>query len=465
MNRLYQLVLLTAILLTNNAWAQKVQADFDYAVFYNTKTGPYIETYISFNGDSLNYSITDDSTLVALTEVTMLFKNADKIKEFRKFKVASAELPDTTTVFENVINKQRINMPNGIYNFDIIIKDLNGSDSMIPYRKSDLITVDFPENEISLGGIELLDKYAISRNKNIYMKGEYECIPYVSNNYNKNTSYLKVYTELYNAAKAIGPLESFFFLFHIEEVNTNKPIKGFSYFEKQKAYNLNSVYKELRIKNLPAGHYFLAVEIQDSLNRRLLMSKKYFAKEGVECEPKKENTRAIEVANTFVDLLNPQELPMFIEAVYAISDANEKFFIDSLSSNVDLHSQKQFFLNFWQMRGHEMAEELWLEYKVKLDSVENNFSSENVRGYTTDKGKTILAYGLPNEINKQKQEDGSELEIWHYYKLWDQSKIYFKFSNNNKACLVETNLKWQKSTIAASAEEKKENVIEPPVNE
>lgn len=447
MNRLYPIVLFIAILLSNNSWAQKVQADFDHAVFYDTKTGPYIETFISFNGDSLNYSMTDDSTLLAVMEVTMLFKNADKIKEFRKFKVASAELPDTTTVFENVVNKQRINMPNGVYNFDLIIKDLNGADTIKPYRRSDLISIDIPDNEIALGGVELLDKYAMSRNKNIFMKGEYECIPYVSNIYNETTDYLKVYTELYNAAKELGPLESFFFLFHIEQVATGKPIKGFSYFEKQKAYNLNSVYKELRIKDLPKGHYFLTVEIQDSLNRSILSNKKYFEKQGAKIELQEVNAKELNVANTFVEGLNPEGLPDFISALKPIADDSELVFIDSLLDLVDLNIQKQFFLNFWQSRNKENANELWQEYKIKLDSVENKLAHGNVKGYETPKGITVLRYGLPNEINVTQKSDGSKVEKWYYYKLWDQSNIWFEFSNVESAELMNTNLIWEQKAL------------------
>lgn len=456
MNKLCQLFLLIVIVLSNQSWAQKVQVDFDYATFTDSKTGPYVETYLSFNGDSLHYNLTEDSTLVALMEVTMLFKNADKIKEYRKFKVASAELPDTATIFENVVNKQRVNMPNGIYNFDIIVKDFYGGDTIVPFKHKELITVDFPKDVIKLGGIELLDKHEISRRKNIYKKGEYECVPFVSCKYSNEQKYLKVYTELYNAAKEIGPLETFFFLFHIEKVNTGKPIKGFSYFEKQKAYNSNTVYKELRIANLPTGNYLLTVEIQDSLNRSLLSTKKFFAKQGNALMANKTERNNIEVANTFVDKLNPDKLTDYIKGLAPICDASEMQFIDSLLNQVDLHTKKQFFLNFWHARDKEKAESQWLSYKIKLDSVQNKFSQDTIEGYLTDKGRIMLVYGVPNEIGMQKLNNGTEAVVWHYYKLWDQTNISFTFSLEELPKLIDTNLKWEKWKLMS----KKQKIVE-----
>ena len=59
--------------------AQGVDAYFDYAAFFAPGSGTYVETYIAFAGNSLHYILTPDSTLQASVEVTMLFKNVDKI--------------------------------------------------------------------------------------------------------------------------------------------------------------------------------------------------------------------------------------------------------------------------------------------------------------------------------------------------------------------------------------------------
>ena len=111
----------TILLSTSNINAQIAEAHFDYAPFYSRTSGTYVETYIKIPNKSLNYVITEDNTLEASVEVIMVFKNIDKIKEYRRFNIVSPTLPDTALFLPDLIDLQRISIPEGIYNFDLII--------------------------------------------------------------------------------------------------------------------------------------------------------------------------------------------------------------------------------------------------------------------------------------------------------------------------------------------------------
>ncbi|MCK9206806.1 MAG: hypothetical protein M0P66_06820, partial [Salinivirgaceae bacterium] len=105
--------LLILFLSTSLIKAQGVDTYFYSAPFYAPGAGAYIETYLAFAGNSMHYMKNKDSALQASAEVTMVFKNVDEIKEFRKFKVVGPYLPDTAKRFPPFIDQQRILIPQG----------------------------------------------------------------------------------------------------------------------------------------------------------------------------------------------------------------------------------------------------------------------------------------------------------------------------------------------------------------
>lgn len=424
------LIILGIILLSQfNVKAQAVNAYFYYSTFYTPSSGTYIETYIAFSSSSLHYKLNADNALDASVEVTMIFKNIDEIKEYRKFNVVSPSLPDSTTVFFDFIDLQRIAIPEGVYNFDLIIKDNNAPDHIADYSHSQLITVNIPKNEMSFSGIELIKRRTEASHHNIFVKNGFEYIPYISNTFPKNINKLSFYTELYNATKEIGPLEDFLFMSHIENSNTLKSIKEFSTFEIQKAYNSNITYKTINIKKLPTGNYYLVIEVRDKQKNILLSTKKFFQRTNMDPVTTNINVENIQINNTFVtQLTNTDSLSSYIKSLTPICDINEKLFIDNQLQSASLKIKQQFFYNFWEKRDENNPGITWIDYKNSASIVEKLFQTQNSHGYNTDRGRVYLQYGSPNSINIVKNDSSLyPYEIWHYYKIADLTNKKFIF--------------------------------------
>lgn len=427
--------------------AQNVKADFDCASFYAPDKGPYVETYIAFHRNSLSHILNKDSIMQASVEITMLFTNADAIKEYRKYKVVSPILPELEENSNYFIDLQRIAIPEGIYNFQLIITDNYGADTVKEYKTNKLISVNIPDKQLALSDIELLKSYVPSDIINIYVKDGYECTPYISDNYTQEVDYLRFYAELYNGAKQIGPLEDFIVACHIEEINTSKPIKEFSSTQVQQAVNKNVIFKEISIKNLPTGNYYLVLEIRDKLNKPLVSSMKYFQKQNGLPVARPLKLKNSSVGGSFVaELTNIDTLKHFIKALKPISDLSERTFIDSQLQVSDLKVLQQFFYTFWQCRYENIAELKWIEYHSILNEVEKRFGTENNIAYETPRGQVCLQYGLPNSISLKKDKSSSiPYEIWQYYRIADQMNVEFIFYNKsqipNEYELVYTNKK------------------------
>ncbi|MBI9067716.1 MAG: GWxTD domain-containing protein [Salinivirgaceae bacterium] len=434
MRRLLFLFVFIAILIQiKPVQSQGLDAYFYYCPFFAPEKGTYVETYCAFAGNSVHYIMTPDSLLQASVEVTMLFKNADKIKEFRKFTVVSPPLPDTATFFPSFIDLQRISIPEGVYNFELIVKDIYAPDTVENFHISTILTINIPEKEFAFSGIEFIERYEKAYKTNLFVKNGYECIPYVSDFFPENVDYLKFYLELYNTAKELGPLEDFLISFHIENYNTSKPIKEFSSFQKQQAYNVNVVFKELNISKLPTGNYYLVIEIRNRKNELVLSTSKFFQRMKSGIEQKKIDLTEIVVQNTFASFfVNRDTLAIYLSALRPMSDISENRFIDNQLEIADIKLMQQFFYSFWEKRNQTNPEYAWLEYKQNLNNVEEKYGTRIRTGYQTDRGRVYLQYGQPNSVISERNESNAyPYEIWHYYKIADQTDKKFIFYNKS----------------------------------
>ncbi|MDX1638435.1 MAG: GWxTD domain-containing protein [Balneolaceae bacterium] len=75
------------------------------------------------------------------------------------------------------------------------------------------------------------------------------------------------------------------------------------------------------------------------------------------------------------------------------------------------------FRAFWEKRDptpNTEFNELMAEYYRRIDYVYEQFSTINVNGYSTDRGKVYIQYGPPNNINRKFPPGEPAVEIWEY---------------------------------------------------
>lgn len=430
-------LLIFLILLTiKNLQAQQVDAYFNYAPFYIPGKGTFIETYLEITGTSVFYHLNKNKAYESNVEVTMVFRNADDIVEFRHYNVVSPPLPDTSSLFPNFIDLQRILIPQGVYNFELKVSDSLAPDSLKnDYSLKDIITVNIPENELAFSGIEFIERYTQSENKNIFMKNGYECIPYVSDYFPQEVNYLRFYMEIYNAATDLGGLGECLLLTRIENAQSKRALKDFSSFQKIKGLNVNVVFKEINIKNLPTGNYYLVVEIRDKENKTKGSVSKFFQRSNNVVAEKPLDIVQADLKVTFVrTFTNADSLSYLLSALHPICESTEIKYIENLQQTKNLQYMQQFFYSFWVKRDELSPENAWNEYYQKLLVVQQRFGNRQQSGFDTDRGRIYLTYGPPSSVIEEHNEsDAFPYEIWHYYTIKDQSNKKFIFYNKDLA--------------------------------
>ena len=158
-----------------------VRAYLSYTTFNSPETGPYIETYLTVVGSSVKLVRNENNKYQGTVEVTMLFKQGEKIVEFAKYELNSPELNDTLNPDLYFLDQQRFALPNGDYDFEIKISDKNTN--VAPIIKTEPLSVNYPDEKMTISGIQLVNSYTKSTKESMISKSGYDIIPNVTNFY------------------------------------------------------------------------------------------------------------------------------------------------------------------------------------------------------------------------------------------------------------------------------------------
>ncbi|MEI6455515.1 MAG: GWxTD domain-containing protein [bacterium] len=396
--------------------AKNLWAFLTYSTF-NSPDGPYIETYISIAGNSVQFVKNERGKFQATVNILMTFKQGDAIKTFSKYELPSPELTDTTNINLYFIDQQRILIPNGTYDFEIRLTDKNKSVQATPFVQS--VTVDFPPDKPSISGIELVKSYKKSDSVSVLNKSGYDLVPMVYTFFPENEANLVFYCELYNLDKVIPKDQKFLISYYLETFENNMKFNDFAKVKREVPKGVNVLLSEINIENLASGNYNLVVEARNQQNELLASNKLFIQRINPNAKLTFTDLLATNIQNTFVEkITNTDSLKEYIRSTYPISSGIEKAFIRGTLKTADLKTLQEYFYSYWQRRDQNNPREAWLRYKLEVEKAQANFGNKIKKGYQTDRGRVFLEYGPPNARSVNYNEPSSyPYEIWQYYTL------------------------------------------------
>ena len=427
MKKLFLFIITALYLSVGVSKAIKVQANFTYSTFYTPEQGPYLETYLSVVGNTLTYLENEHGKLQAGLEVTLIFKQAAKVIDFKKYTLMSAELADSNALVNDLIDQQRISLPNGHYDFEITLRDIHATDA--PFTNVQKLVIDFNEDAMDISDIELVESFQKTTTKNILSKNGYDLLPYTSDFYAEDFEKIAFYAEIYHADKTIGVDEDFLVNYYIESYETGKVVSNYKSFKREKSKAVNVVFSSFDIKDLPSGNYKLVVEGRSKTNTMLVTKKIFFQRSNPQVNPLLISEDYI---NSFVAQMSVDQLNDNIKCLTPIASNTEIEFAQNQLGAKDPELMRQYFYNFWLTRNATNPEEDWKKYKELVDITQTEYATSIKRGYETDRGRIFLKYGKPNTISELKNEPSSyPYEIWHYYNTETRNNVKFIFYNTD----------------------------------
>ena len=416
------------LMLVSVGFAQKIKANFSYSTFSSPTNEPYLETYLNFNGSSLQYVKTNEKWQ-ATVEITFVFKQHDSIVDFKKYNLQSPEYTDSLIVRANFFDQQRIPLPVGKYDFEITLKDINSTENAFSTIQE--LEIDYKENVIQLSDITLIESFKKTETKNILTKSGYDLMPYTSDFYPEEFEKLLFYVEVYNTDKVLEKEEAFLINYFIESFESKQIIGNYRSFKRETPKPVNVVMTSFDIQKLPSGNYNLVVELKNKNNQTITLKKVFFQRSNSGAN---ELLISDDYINSFVTTMTQPELELNIKSIAPISSQIELNFAKNQLSAKDPELMKQYFYNFWLTRNATNPEEEWKKYKELVKITDQLFATSIKKGYETDRGRIYLKYGKPNTLSEIKNETSSyPYEIWHYYGIEGRSNVKFIFYNTDVA--------------------------------
>ncbi len=414
-------------LFINEVSAKNLNAVFSYANFYSYDDGPFVETYLLVDGKSAEYVKNAQGLFQAKIEITMIFKQNDSIVTFNKYELLSPETADTSQIDFNFLDLQRILVPNGNYDLELYIADMNTQNK--PYFIVEKISIDFDTNNIIVSDIQLVESLKKTEKTNILSKAGYDIIPYIINYYPKTVEKLTFYTEIYNTVQIFGKDAPYIVNYYIESWETQNVLSNYNRVKREVSKGTHVIIGEFQLKDLPSGNYNMVVCVRDKNNVLKQCQKFFFYRSNPDLAYNEDDFKNIELTALFVSRITDSDtLKNYINSLYPISTEMERLHATNNLKRADVESMQRFFYNFWYSRDAQNPEKAWRDYALEVQKVNKSFGTGNRKGYETDRGRVYLQYGPPNSITKSEYEPSAyPYEIWHYYTLRNQNNRRFVF--------------------------------------
>ena len=418
-------ILLCFLLISSVLSSQDIKSYITNATF-NSQEGAFVELYIAFDANSLSL-VPSNNSYFAKIDVNIEIKNDDIIVYSDHYILNSPlfDLQIDNDVF--FFDQQRVLLNEGKYHISVSVFDIANVEKVNVY--SDSISINYTE-QLSISDIQLISDYKIDTIESQFSKSGMLMTPFVSNYYPQNISDLSFYFEVYNSKNISN--NRYVLNSYIETFDRNIPLFDFNKLQRKISEDFAVNLLSFDITNLATGNYNLVCEIKDINNQSLIKKKIFFQRSNSFSGFKNNNDiYAVSTIGTFAKFITDKEqLKLFIDYLYPISTPDENIFAQNQIKNDDVDLMQKYFYNFWKTRDPVNPDLAWNEYHNKVKSVNSDFKNFRIQGYLTDRGRVYLQYGAPNSMHKVENASSTyPYEIWHYYKLNNQSNKKFVFVN------------------------------------
>jgi len=185
---------------------------------------------------------------------------------------------------------------------------------------------------------------------------------------------------------------------------------------------------EYDISELPSNTYALQTVIKTNDGRIIVQrQRKLYVTNAVQSATEGNELLRYDEVYGYDEVKLDSILPMLVY----IANETERSTLESL---VTAEQKKRFFYTFWARR-HTTPQApegyAWYNYEQAVAYANQQFTSNIREGWRSDRGRILLTYGPPNNI--EQIYDPLNYDVWVYNNLESQSNVIFVFTSNERA--------------------------------
>ncbi len=410
--------------------AKPLDCTLDFARFRADESKIQLDLHYSFPDTAMSYAIQNDGTylgsLYCKVELLSALSSKPTTKEWI---IDNASNTEVMQHIRNLVGVKSFVVDPGDYIVHIYIRDLN--DSTTNAERSFKVTL----NKISRNRLVVSDLLIASsitpiselkdNNSQQFVRNSYFIVPNPQKEVIGSDPQLWLYSELYNVQQFLH--DSLTVVYRIYD-GAHRQVQT-TLFRRaiQSDIHIESVH--IPVDTLPSGLYYITMTIGEiaAVDTAFAQSKFYVLNPN---RPPKLKTIYSEdelfLSSEFATLSDDRIEDEFQKAKY-IATKQE---IELYASLTETLAKQKFMFKFW--RGRDPLPETYInekleEYRDLIRYADKNYSNMAVKqGWKTDRGRILLKYGKPTQIDKYYTiADTRPYEIWFYSHL--QGGIQFSY--------------------------------------
>lgn len=403
--------------------AKPLVVNVDLAQYKYDELTNYVELYYSFQESQLDYKRNNGSLSGALhLQVKLYSITNDSLTFNHQWRIPHSTAD--TTVRDNdkavmgaigfKINKIKQKLVIGIS--DEVSGRSTSIESIIEIKK-------FPAGQIALSDVELC--LAITQNPinpiPALYKNTYEVKPRPSRHILTTYPHFYYYLEAYNLLPAKTPET-----YTIRTMMVGSDGQEYLHKTQQKKYNNDSSVEVgyYNLSTLPLGKYEFIFYLEDADSKLLSQASKSF----IYTDP---GNLAFQLTDDVImQALNSYDMAMVDQEFGYLKYMAKTAEISAYNKLTTIHQKKYYLVEFWNKKNPMQIESSNFrnEYLGRVNNANSRYSSGAQKGWTTDRGRILIIYGFPNQIEQFKSEiDIKPYEIWYYHKI--QGGTLFVFAD------------------------------------
>ena len=402
------------LLLSNVVYAEKLSLNMDIKQYRFNKDSSLVEIYLGILTADTNKTQPDQFVL----EFTINSKGKSIVKNLWRLE-EQLKYPGSQFNHQMIVDILKYLLPAGVYDFKLIAKNLSKPEEMDSTEIKDIPIKIFDRKKTEISDIELAQIIVPShpQKKNRFDKNRFKVVPNPLNLFDQENQNVYYYLELYNLTESI---KSKYFYIRRTIVNSNGlPLVSLPIYQKKKRLLGNDVVEVgmFDVSTVPSGKYYLNFSVCDSSLQQFASSSTGFFVHNPAVIPGEfvKLSDEDQMAGSEIALLTEENIEDILVVTKYFLNTEEKKIIENLK---DLQAKKLFLYNYWKNNDKDNNTpilESFREILTRMRFANTNFSTMKEKGWQTDRGRVLILYGKPSEIQRYPNvADFKEFQAWSY---------------------------------------------------
>ncbi len=323
-------------------------------------------------------------------------------------------------------------LPSGEFKLKLVVFDFNDK-TQIDSTIIPITIKNYAKNSLALSDIQCATLIKQDTGQSTFNKNGFLIYPNPSRVYGISSPLLYTYSEIYNLVPSTLDSTNKYSVTYKILNNDNQVVKDFTPKIKTKPGTSAVEVNGINVVTLVSGPYNLNIEIKDFETGNITSSnlKFYVFRQG---DYEKKSDLAAQTQNKVgsagidahkYNTMSEDQLDQEYEWVLYICQKEEKETFKTLNED----GKRIFLKEFWSKRDPTPGtpiNEYKKDYLNRVEFANRRFKGNFKDGYKTDRGRVMLIYGQPDEVERhQYSSENRTYEVWYYHAL--QGGVSFIF--------------------------------------